>query len=344
MEQRQLGLSDIQVSKLCLGTMTWGEQNSEQEAHEQMDCALAAGINFFDTAEMYPVPPVPATQGKTEQYIGTWFASRGQRDKVILATKIASVGMDYIRPDANLRAAQIVAAVETSLQRLQTDYIDLYQLHWPSRPTNFFGQLGYTTPQEVDTSVPIAESLQACDQLIRQGKIRCLGLSNETPWGVAEFLRCAAAEGLARVVSIQNPYNLLNRSFEVGLAEFAHREAVGLLAYSPLGMGVLSGKYRYGARPKQARMTIFTRFQRYMSELALATTERYLQIADDYGLNPSQMALAFVSDRPFVTSNIIGATSLAQLEENIGSAELTLSDEVLAAIEAVHLAQPNPCP
>lgn len=344
MQQRQLGLSDIQVSKLCLGTMTWGEQNSEQEAHEQMDCALAAGINFFDTAEMYPVPPVPATQGKTEQYIGTWFASRGQRDKVILATKIASVGMDHIRPDANLRAAQIVAAVETSLQRLQTDYIDLYQLHWPSRPTNFFGQLGYNTPAEADTSVPIAESLQACDQLIRQGKIRCLGLSNETPWGVAEFLRCAAAEGLARVVSIQNPYNLLNRSFEVGLAEFAHREAVGLLAYSPLGMGVLSGKYRHGARPKQARMTIFTRFQRYMSELALATTERYLQIADDYGLNPSQMALAFVSDRPFVTSNIIGATSLAQLEENIGSAELTLSDEVLAAIEAVHLAQPNPCP
>lgn len=344
MELRQLGRSDVKVSKICLGTMTWGEQNTEAEAHEQMDFAIDQGVNFFDVAEMYPVPPKPETQGLTEQYIGTWFAKQGKRDQVVLATKIASTGMDYIRPNSNLRASQIVEAVESSLKRLQTDYIDLYQLHWPSRSTNYFGQLGYQYADHSVNDVPVEETLLACDQLIQQGKIRYVGLSNETPWGVSEFLRCSRELGLARVVSVQNPYNLLNRSFEVGLAEFAHREAVGLLAYSPLAMGVLSGKYRNGAKPEGARLSIFTRFQRYTTELAHATTEKYLNIAEKYELNPSQMALAYVNERPFVTSNIIGATSMEQLKENIESAELVLSPEVMAEIEAVHKAQSNPCP
>lgn len=341
---RQLGRTDLNVSKIALGTMTWGEQNTEQDAHEQMDYALEKGVNFFDAAEMYPVPPKPETQGLTEQYMGTWFAKTGKREQVILATKIVSTGaFDYIRPKANLRAEQIVEAVDSSLKRLQTDYIDLYQLHWPSRDTNYFGQLGYRyakNPEEVS----IEETLRACDQLVKQGKIRHIGLSNETPWGVSEFLRVSEREGLARVVSIQNPYNLLNRSFEVGLAEFSHREQVGLLAYSPLAFGVLSGKYLNGNKPKGARLTLFERFQRYNSELATLTTQRYVDIAKKHGLDPAQMALAFVNDRDFVTSNIIGATSVQQLADNIASAELVLSEEVLAEIEAVHRAQPNPCP
>jgi aryl-alcohol dehydrogenase-like predicted oxidoreductase len=344
MEYRQLGRTDLKVSKICLGTMTWGEQNTEAEAHAQMDYALAHDINFFDAAEMYPVPPRPETQGRTESYIGTWLAKTGHRQRLILASKVASTGMDYIRPDANLRAEQIVAAVEGSLERLQTDYIDLYQLHWPSRSTNFFGKLGYHASEKADHDVAIEETLIACDRLIQAGKIRHLGLSNETPWGVAEFLRVSREAGLARVVSIQNPYSLLNRTFEVGLAEFAHREEVGLLAYSPLAMGLLSGKYRHGAKPEGSRLSLFTRFQRYNSTLATNTTEQYLAIAEHFGLDPSQMALAYVSSRSFVTSNIIGATNLAQLATNIDSAELTLSDEVLSAIEAVHASQPNPCP
>lgn len=344
MEMRQLGRTGLNVSKICLGTMTWGEQNTEAEAHEQMDLALDRGVNFFDAAEMYPVPPKPETQGLTEQYIGSWFANRGNRDQVILATKIASTGMNYIRPDANLRAEQIVEAVEGSLKRLQTDYIDLYQLHWPSRSTNYFGQLGYQYPDDTDQDVPVEETLKACDQLIRDGKIRHLGLSNETPWGVAEFLKVAEQHGLARVVSVQNPYSLLNRTFEVGLAEFAHRESVGLLAYSPLGMGVLTGKYRHGALPEGSRLALFTRFQRYSTELAKQCTEQYLQIAERHGLSAAQMALAFVNDRPFVTSNIIGATSTTQLEENIASADISLSQDVLKEIEGVHRQHPNPCP
>jgi aryl-alcohol dehydrogenase-like predicted oxidoreductase len=324
--------------------MTWGEQNSQAEAHQQMELAIDQGINFFDAAEMYPVPPKPETQGLTEEYIGTWFAKTQQRDKVVLATKIASTGMDYIRPESNLRASQIVEAVEGSLKRLQTDYIDLYQLHWPSRSTNYFGQLGYSIPEQEGSDVPIEETLKACDQLVQQGKIRHIGLSNETPWGVAEFLKQSSGSGLARVVSIQNPYSLLNRTFEVGLAEFAHRESVGLLAYSPLAMGVLSGKYRHGAMPKGSRLSLFTRFKRYSTDLANEATEQYLQIAEKFELNPAQMALAFVTQQPFVTSNIIGATTLDQLQENIDSAQVTLSNSVLAEIEAVHKRQPNPCP
>jgi aryl-alcohol dehydrogenase-like predicted oxidoreductase len=343
MEYRQLGRTDLKVSKLCLGTMTFGEQNTEAEAHEQMDFALASGINFFDAAEMYPVPPKPETQGLTEQYIGSWFAKTGNRDKVIMATKVASSGMNHIRPNADLRAGEIIEAAEKSLKRLQTDYIDLYQLHWPSRSTNFFGKLGYEYP-EANSGVAIDETLEACTRLVQSGKVRHIGVSNETPWGVAEYLRLSREQSLARIVSIQNPYNLLNRTFEVGLAEFSKEEQVGLLAYSPLGMGLLTGKYRHGARPENARLTLYTRFQRYMTDLAAEVTERYLQVADKYELNPAQMALAFVTDRPFVTSNIFGATSMEQLKVNIASAQLTLNDEVLAEIEAIHMAQPNPCP
>ncbi|TXR53420.1 NADP(H)-dependent aldo-keto reductase [Reinekea thalattae] len=343
MEYRLLGRTDIKVSKICLGTMTFGEQNTESEAHEQMDYAIAHGVNFFDAAEMYPVPPKPETQGLTEQYIGSWFAKTGNRDKVIMATKVASNGMDHIRPNADLRAAEIIEAAEKSLKRLQTDYIDLYQLHWPSRPTNFFGQLGFSYPAK-DTGVPIEETLEACTRLVQSGKVRHIGVSNETPWGVSEYLRLSRESDLTRIASIQNPYNLLNRTFEIGLGEFAKEEQVGLLAYSPLGMGILTGKYRHGARPANARLTIFTRFQRYMTELADQMTEQYLQLAEKHQLNPAQMALAFVNDRPFVTSNIIGATSVEQLKTNIDSAYLTLNEEVLKDIEALHAAQPNPCP
>ena len=344
MEYRHLGRSDIKVSKICLGTMTWGEQNTEAEAHEQIDCALEQGVNFLDTAEMYPVPPKPETQGLTEHYIGSWLAKTGSRDRIVLASKVASTGMNAIRADSNLRAAQIVEAVEASLKRLHTDYIDLYQLHWPSRNANFFGKLGYVASPIGLNEVPIEETLRACDNLIKQGKIRQIGLSNETPWGVSTYLRCSEAFGFARIVSIQNPYNLLNRTFEVGLAEFSHREDVGLLAYSPLSMGVLTGKYLNGLRPEGARLTIVTRFQRYTSELANNTAAKYLEIARRHGLSPAQMALAYVNDRPFVTSNLIGATTLAQLRENIGSSDLTLASDVLADIESVHVSQPNPCP
>ncbi len=344
MEYRQIGRTSLKVSKICLGTMTWGEQNTEVEAHSQMDFAVEQGINFFDAAEMYPVPPRPETQGLTESYIGSWLAKTGQRDKIVLATKVASTGMAHIRPDSNLKAEQIIDAAEQSLKRLQTDYIDLYQLHWPSRRTNFFGQLGYKIPVESSSDVAIEETLTACAELVKQGKVRHIGVSNETPWGVSEYLRCAREMGLPRIDSIQNPYNLLNRTFEIGLAEFSHRESVGLLAYSPLAMGVLTGKYRHGAKPAGARLTLFTRFQRYTSELAHITAEKYLTLAEQYQLTPAQMALAYVTERPFVTSNIIGATSLEQLAENIASADLKLSEDVIKEIETIHMTQPNPCP
>ncbi len=343
MEYRQLGQTDLKVSKLCLGTMTFGEQNTEVEAHEQLSYAVAQGINFIDAAEMYPVPPKPETQGLTESYVGTWLKKQ-DRSKLILATKVASTGSDYIRPKSNLATTDITTAIESSLKRLQTDYVDLYQLHWPSRSANFFGKFGFQYPSEGAFEISIEETLTACSKLVQEGKVRHIGLSNETPWGVAEFLRISREMGLERVVSIQNPYSLLNRTFEVGLAEFSYREAVGLLAYSPLAMGRLTGKYRHGKYPEDARLTLFSRFQRYNSELAIEMTERYLQLAEKHQLNPAQMSLAFVCQQPFVTSNILGATSMMQLKENIASAELTLSQEVIADINELHRLQPNPCP
>jgi aryl-alcohol dehydrogenase-like predicted oxidoreductase len=326
--------------------MTFGEQNTEAEAHAQLDRALEAGINFIDTAEMYPVPPRAETQGRTETYIGSWLTRRGGREQLILASKVAGRAewLPYLRDGkACLDRANIEAALHASLERLGTDYLDLYQVHWPDRPTNFFGQLGYRHPTE-DKGVPIEETLGVLGDLVQAGKVRYIGVSNETPWGVMRYLHLAEQHGLPRIQSIQNPYNLLNRSFEIGLAETAHREACGLLAYSPLAFGVLSGKYLDGARPAGARLTLFERFDRYSNALAERTTRAYVELAREHGADPAQMALAWVTSRPFVTSNIIGATSLEQLEGDLASLDLHLTPELVKGIEAVHLRQPNPCP
>ncbi len=345
MNYRPLGKTDLSISELTLGSMTWGEQNTEAEAHQQIDMALEAGINCIDVAEMYPVPPKPETQGLTEAYLGSWLQKNQQRDGIVIASKVTgpAESFHYLRGGTRLTHRQIIEAAEASLKRLKTDYIDLYQIHWPERQTNFFGQLGYQH-QSQDMGVPIEETLRACDALIQSGKVRHIGISNETPWGVHEYLRLSKHHNLPRIVSIQNPYNLLNRTYEVGLAEMSIREDVGLLAYSPLAFGVLSGKYLEGQRPAKARLTLFERFQRYTSPKAEASTAAYVQLAEAFQMNPSQMALAFVTQQPFVTSNIIGATTLNQLKENIASSQLSLSNEMLTAIEQIHLAQPNPCP
>ena len=346
MNYRPLGRTDIKVSQLCLGTMTWGEQNSEAEGHAQLDYAVAAGINFIDTAELYPVPPRAESQGRTEAILGTWLKKRKDRDRLIIATKICAAAdwIPYMRGGtARLDRRNIETALNDSLKRLQTDYIDLYQAHWPERDTNFFGKLGYYHAPEKD-GVPVEETLGVLGDMVRSGKIRHIGVCNETPWGLAEYLRVSAQKNLPRIVTIQNPYSLLNRTFEIGAAEFAHRENVGLLAYSPLGFGVLSGKYVNGARPENARLILFNRFQRYINEPGIRCTERYVALARDHGLEPAQVALAFVHSRPFVTSTIIGATSMEQLQTNIASASLTLSKDLLRSIEDIHTAQPNPCP
>lgn len=347
MHYSRLGRTDLEVSRLCLGTMTWGEQNSEAEAHAQLDRARAAGINFIDTAELYPVPPRGETQGRTEAYIGSWLAARGGRDRVVLATKICGRAdwIGHIRDGQNrLNRANLHAALDASLRRLRTDYVDLYQLHWPDRATNFFGQLGYAHVDEADEGTALEETLDALGELVKAGKVRHVGLSNETPWGLMRYLAAAERDGLPRVATIQNPYNLLNRSFEVGLAEIAHRESVGLLAYSPMAFGVLSGKYLDGARPAGARVTLFERFSRYNGAEATAAVRAYVGLAREHALSPAQMALAYVTSRPFLTANIIGATSLEQLDENLASIDLQLSDEVLAGIEAIHRRYCNPSP
>ncbi len=346
MQYRRLGRTDVMVSAICLGTMTWGEQNSEQEAHAQLDMAFDHGVNFLDTAEMYPIPPRAQTQGLTETYIGSWLRRRGGRDRVVIATKVSgrAANMTYLRGgETRLDRRNIEAAVEASLRRLQTDYIDLYQLHWPDRTTNYFGRLGYAFDPG-DDPVPPEETLAALAALVAAGKVRLVGVSNETPWGLMRFLNVAEINALPRMVSIQNPYNLLNRTFEIGLAEVALREDCGLLAYSPLGFGVLSGKYLGGARPPGARLTRFAAYKRYASERAERATAAYVRLARKHGLDPAQMALSFVTSRPFVTSNLIGATTLAQLAADLASIELTLDQEVIDAIEAIHDADPNPCP
>ncbi|MBQ1784340.1 MAG: NADP(H)-dependent aldo-keto reductase [Gammaproteobacteria bacterium] len=345
MQRHAIPHSDLEVSSLCLGTMTFGEQNSEAEAHSQLDRALACGINFIDTAEMYPVPPRRETQGRTEDYIGSWLAAGAPRDRIVLATKVAAPGGPQVatRDDMRLTAINVRNAVDNSLRRLQTDYIDLYQIHWPERSTNYFGQLGFTAADDSEAT-PIFETLSVLGDLVAEGKIRYIGLSNETPWGVAEYLKLSERHQLPRPITIQNPYSLLNRTFEVGLAEFAHREGVKLLAYSPLGFGILTGKYEGGARPAGARLTLFSRFQRYFTEQGLLATSAYVQLARDHGLSPAQMALAFCLSRPFMASTIIGATTLSQLDENIAATATTLSDELLQAIEAIHRRHPNPCP
>lgn len=345
MQTRQLGKTDLEVSLICLGTMTWGEQNTEQEAFEQLDYATSQGINFIDAAEMYPVPPRAETQGLTETYLGNWLARRGRRDDLIIASKVAGPGngLTYLRNGPRLTRDHIRQACEDSLKRLQTDYIDLYQVHWPDRNTNFFGTLGYEHNAD-EQATPIEDTLSALNELVQEGKIRHIGLSNETPWGTAQYLALAERHGWPRPVSIQNPYNLLNRSFEVGLAEFAHREQTGLLAYSPLAFGMLSGKYLGEKWPEKGRMTLYERFSRYKGHQGVEATRAYVELARQHGLSPSQMALAYVNSRSFVTSNIIGATSMEQLRENLGSADLTLSPAVLEAIEAIHQEFTYPCP
>lgn len=350
MEYRKLGGTDVDVSLIGLGTMTWGEQNTEAEAHQQIDYALAQGVTLIDAAEMYPVPPRPETQGRTEAYIGTWLAAHpGARDKIVLATKIAGPARQphnprHIRGEGNqFDRANLVEAVDGSLRRLQTDYIDLYQLHWPDRSTMTFGRGAYPWVEDSYT-VPIEETLTALAELVKAGKIRHIGVSNETPWGVGQFLKAAEKLGLPKIVSIQNPYSLVNRTFEAGLSEFTHKEGVGLLAYSPLAFGWLSGKYEGGARPAGARITLFERFQRYSKPQAVAAISTYVALAKRHGLTPTQLALAFVNGRPFMTSNLIGATTMAQLKENIDTVNVTLSADILAEIDALHEKQPNPAP
>ncbi len=327
-----------------------GEQNTEQDAHAQIDYALDHGVNLIDTAEMYPVPPRAETQGSTERFIGTWLAKhRSAREKVVLATKIAGPARQphnprHIRGETNqFDRKNLTEALNDSLKRLQTDYVDLYQLHWPDRNTMTFGRPAYPWVDD-EYTVPIDETLSVLADFVKAGKVRHVGVSNETPWGVAQFLRASEKLGLPRIVSIQNPYSLLNRTYEVGLSEYAHRDNIGLLAYSPLAFGWLSGKYEGGARPAGARISLFERFQRYSKPQAIQATTRYVELAKRHRMSPAQLALAFVNSRPFVTSNLIGATSLDQLKENIASVDVKLSQDVLDEIDALHQLQPNPAP
>lgn len=344
MQYNKLPHSSLEISQICLGTMTYGEQNSEREAFEQLDYALERGVNFIDTAEMYPVPPSSESQGLTETYIGNWLKKSGKREKVILATKVAGPrNIPYIRDNMSLDRRNIHQAIDDSLKRLQTDHIDLYQLHWPQRRTNCFGQLNYPYPDQQE-DVTLIETLDSLASLVQAGKIRYIGVSNETPWGVMTLLRLAEKHELPRIVSIQNPYNLLNRSFEVGLSEISHYEGVKLLAYSPLAFGCLSGKYLNNTRPKGARCSLFERFVRYFTPQGIQATEAYVSLARDHGLTPAQMALAFVNQRPFVASTIIGATNLEQLKSNIDSLDVVLSDELLNELQNIGITYSNPCP
>ena len=349
MQFKKLGHTDLLLPEICLGTMTFGEQNTQAEAFAQLNYALERGLYFWDTAEMYPVPPKAETQGATETIIGNWIAQQGQRDQLFLASKIAgpSQGGIHIRNgQTRFIAEEISSAIDASLKRLQTDYIDLYQLHWPQRPTNFFGKLGYGNQEAENTQhvTDLAETLYALHHEVQKGRIRYIGLSNETPWGTMKFLQLAKELGLEKMVSVQNPYNLLNRTYEIGMAEIAQYEGVGLLAYSPLAFGYLTGKFRNGARPENARITRFSRFTRYTNPQSEWATEQYAQLAEQHGLTLTQLALAYVKQHFFVTSTIIGATHLDQLKENIDAFEIDLSEEILTGIEDIHRQQPNPAP
>ena len=346
MQYSELGRTGLMVSRVCLGTMTWGEQNTEAEGHAQMDYALGRGINFWDTAEMYAVPPKPETQGATERIIGTWFASRGQRDKVILATKIAGRSpMSWTRDNQSITrhtAEQIDEAVEKSLKRLQTDHIDLYQMHWPDRAIRVFG--GMTYQDYADDYESFEAILENLDRHVKKGNIRHIGVSNETAYGVMKFAAEAERRGLPRIASIQNAYNLVNRTFEYGLAEIALREQVGLLAYSPLAQGYLTGKYSGGALPPGSRKHLFNRLQRYEGPGAATAMESYFALARELGVRPETLALKFCDTRPFVTSTIIGATSMEQLQICVDAFDMPWTQTISDRVDALHEAQPNPCP
>ena len=343
----KLGHTDIEVSKICLGTMTFGEQNTEAEAHAQLDFALDNGVNFIDTAEMYPVPPKQKTQGLTEKFIGSWLNKTKKRDKVIIASKVTGPApdFDYIRKPLKIDKKNIEIAIEENLKRLNTDYIDLYQIHWPQRETNYFGELNYKYSKENKNIIidNINESYEALNLLVTKGKIRSIGLSNDTSWGTMKFIEIANSKSFSKIVTVQNPYSLLNRLYEINMAEIAEIEDVKLLAYSPLGFGVLTGKYLNDS-PKNARLTIWNRFNRYSNKYCKEATVKYVNLARKYDLTPTQLALAFVNNQPFVASNIIGATNISQLKENIESINISLNEEIKNEIDAINLSHPNPAP
>lgn len=341
---KNLPKTEIKVSRICLGTMTWGEQNTEAEGHRQIDFALEKGVNFIDTAEMYAVPAKPETQGRTEEIIGSWLQKTNRRDEMVLASKVAGPGeqVAHIRENLGYSKEAMEDALDNSLKRLKTDYLDLYQLHWPERESNFFGKLSFEEPEEEEWQENFEEVLSNLQRFIKKGKIRYIGLSNETPYGLMKFLE-ESKNDLPRVLTVQNPYNLLNRKDEIGLTEILLRENVGYLPYSPLGMGVLTGKHLNGIK-KNSRLGMFPQYKRYSNEQAVKATIEYSKIAERYGLSFTQMSLAFVNQQPFVTSNIIGATNLEQLSENIDSINLKLSEEILDEINEVHKNIPNPAP
>ena len=345
MNYRKLGNTDLKVSTICLGTMTWGEQNSENEGFEQMNFALDKGVNFWDTAEIYSIPPKAETFGNTETIIGNWFNQTKKRNEVILATKVAGPSRAYIRGGENQFGIKNMSeAIEGSLKRLQTDYIDLYQLHWPERNTNMFGRLGYEHDDNEDWN-KFEEVLENLQKFIKDGKVRYIGLSNETPWGASKFLQISKERNLPRMMSVQNPYNLLNRTYEIGLAEISIREQIGLLAYSPLAIGFLTGKYRNNERPKKSRLAVdgdfWTRYNKPNTEKAV---EAYYEIAKKNNLDMAQMSLKFCEIQPFVTSVIIGATTMDQLKTDIESVNVKLEDEIINEINEVQKIYPNPCP
>jgi aryl-alcohol dehydrogenase-like predicted oxidoreductase len=345
MKFRKLGTTDIDVSLICLGTMTWGTQNTEKDAFEQMDYAVSQGINFFDTAEIYSVPPTADSYGKTEVMIGNWFEKRKNRDKIILASKVAGPGCDWIRGGGNnFDEKKIGEAIDGSLKRLKTDYIDLYQLHWPERSTNFFGRRDYLFNNKEGNWNSFESILEALEKFIKRGKIRHIGMSNETPYGLSRYLEISKNKGAPRMMSVQNPYNLVNRTYEIGMSEISIREKCGLLVYYPLAAGGLSGKYRNGKMPKDSRMALFKGWERHLNPLAMKAYDKYFKLAKEFNLTMVQLAQSFVNSRPFVTSNIIGATTMDQLKENVESINIEFTDEMMERVNEIHNDNPNPSP
>ena len=345
MKYKKLGTTDLDVSLICLGTMTWGTQNSEKDAFEQMDYSVSKGINFFDTAELYSVPPNAESYGKTEKMIGNWFEKRKNREKIILASKIAGPRCDWIRSGKNsYNEKNLGEAIDGSLKRLKTDYIDLYQLHWPERSTNCFGVREFNVNEEEKEWNSFESILQALEKYIKIGKIRYIGISNETPYGLSKYLELSKSKNLPRMMSVQNPYSLVNRTFEVGMSEISIRDKCGLLVYYPLAAGALSGKYRDGQMPKNSRMALFKGWERMINPLAMKAYDEYYKLAKDNNMTMVQLAQSFVNSRPFVTSNIIGATTMEQLKENIDAIDIELSDEIMNKINLIHNNNPNPSP